>query len=268
MKTLQCLSLSLLIFCASNTSLVTDDPSKQQERARELWEAAVAAKGGREKLQNIHSFYFESTFPGSSDRAYALFVLPDRSFHYVYWARFKQTSIVIYNGRRNITWWQVDSGQAHTIRDTEDDISRIREAQFTHLMLTRWLEPKPLRVRKEWIGLKRVDVVETDVEGWRVDYYLDPKTHLPIKVLFAQSKLSRAEGILDREVKLEDYREVDGIMMPHKLTTSLMGMYRYEERIRYELNVEYDEGIFEEPPRPGMRPDAWRRVVKRQETTK
>jgi hypothetical protein len=259
----QALILGLLLITVGEDCLGRNKETEQHEQARKLWEAALTAKGGRDRLRSVSSLYIESTYPdGSGDRGYDLYIFPDRTFSYSYWARFERTDIGVYNGRHSIRWWQRNDYPGKAASDIEDAAEYLKEAQFTYLMVTRWLEPKPLRVRKEWIGLKRVDVVETDVDGWRVDYYLDARTHLPIKVASAQSKISRAEGKLNREVSLDDYAEVDGIMMPQKLTVNIVGIVKSHQRAKYELNVDYDERIFERAPIPGMKPDAWRRVAR------
>ncbi|HET8669893.1 MAG TPA: hypothetical protein VFM05_04505, partial [Candidatus Saccharimonadales bacterium] len=142
---------------------------------------------------------------------------------------------------------------------TENETGRMKQAVINLLLMTQWLQPKPLRLRKEWVGLKRVDVIEVDAEGWRVDYYIDSKTKLPIKVAYGYSELERAKGKLTYEVRLEDYKEISGIMMPHKVTPSFTDAPPLpKQKATYELNVDYDEQIFERPPSPTMKPDAWR----------
>ena len=90
------------------------------------------------------------------------------------------------------------SGLPASVGDEDD--TALKRVQFTLLLMTRWLEPDPLRARKARLGLKRVDVVETDADGRRVDYYLDPESHLPVKVVSATSSISRAEGRMNYEI--------------------------------------------------------------------
>src|SRR5205085_10141357 len=110
------------------------------------------------------------------------------------------------------TWWQTNGHEASPKRSDEVDAAQNLMAQFTYLLVTQWLEPKPLSARTEHIGFKRVDVVEVDANGWRIDYYLDTKTHLPIKIVSAHGPISHAQALMNQEVSLEDYAEVDGIM--------------------------------------------------------
>jgi len=254
------LVLMLISVSASVQGFGDDKQAEEEQRARKLWEAAVVAKGGREKLRGVRSLYVV-TEDRSGSRDYNLYVFPDRSLQYSYWAAFERTDIDIYNGRLNVTWWQEGSDPAQRLKDNETAVEHMKRDQMLFLLVTKWLEPKPLRARKEWIGLKRVDVVEMDVDGWRVDYYLDSKTRLPVRVMFGLSYLERAKGKMNRVVDMSDYAAVDGIMMPHKLIYTFSdGPERSEQRAKYEINVEYDEQVFERPPTPKMTPDSWRRA--------
>src|SRR5438445_6846936 len=51
------------------------------ESVRQLWEAAVAAKGGRERLRGISSLFVKADM-GDGDHDYALYVFPDYKFEY------------------------------------------------------------------------------------------------------------------------------------------------------------------------------------------
>lgn len=242
---------------------LANDGEAEQVKAQKLWEGSIAAKGGREQLRSIRSLYIQGEFKGADDRSYDLYVFPDRSFGYFYWAAaYERTDVTIYNGKRNISWWQEGNNTAHVQRDTETAVDLMKKAELTLLLVTQWLEPKALRARRDWVGLKRVDVVETDVNGWHVDYYLDSKTKLPVKLQYGYSKIERAKGEMNRVVELYDYRLVSGVMMPHRLVYSFTdGPERSDQRVTYELNVDYDEQIFENPPTPRMKPDSWRRTA-------
>jgi hypothetical protein len=254
--------LTLISVSASVQGFGDDKQAEEEQKARKLWEAAVAAKGGREKLRSVHSFYIASEAKSGS-RNYDLYIFPDRSLQYSYWAAFERTDIDVYNGRLNVTWWQEGSDPAQRLKDNETAVEHMKRDQMLFLLVTKWLEPKPLRTRKEWIGLKRVDVVETDVDGWRVDYYLDSKTSLPVRVTFGLSYLERAKGKMNRVVDMSDYAAVSGIMLPHKLTYSFTdGPEKSVQQAKYEINVDFDEQIFERPPTPKMTPDSWRRQQK------
>jgi hypothetical protein len=81
--------------------------------------------------------------------------------------------------------------------------------QYLYLLETKWIKPTPVRMTREYIGLKSVDVVQTQVAGRRVDYYLDRKTHLPQRVItFFES------GRVWETYNFSDYITIKGIQMP------------------------------------------------------
>ena len=223
--------------------------------ARELWEKALAAKGGRERLRKITNLYV-AIDQGRGDRYWAFTVFPSYQFIYTYDARREVTSLQVMNQKKGIAWWQIRENEAKARRFDESEAYQILEIQFRYLMVTHDLDPVPLRVRKEWVGLKRVSVIETDVKGWRVDYFLDPKTHLPLRVDMPIGKLYPVSHILT----LDDYASVDGIMMPHKVTHSYKSVSRrgWTDRLKFEINAEYDPKVFEQPPTRKTAAEAWR----------
>lgn len=230
----------------------------QAARALELWEKVVAAKGGRDRLRQITSLYVAADL-GEGFRECTLYVFPDYRFEYSYWAARERTDIDVSNGRKGITWWQVDGDTARPRKYVAEDVYLHLLPQFIYLLITHDLDPVPLGSRKDSIGLTRVDVVETNANGWRVDYYLDSKTHLPVKVVLPWGPRARANGEMDQQVKLEDYTEVDGVMMPRKATYSFTtSPVRRTDRLTFEINPKYDQSIFEQPPTPKMGPEAWR----------
>lgn len=227
-------------------------------RARQLWEAAVAAKGGRERLRNVKSLFVKSELSGG-DRNYELHVFPDYGFDYSYVAKKEITTVTVRNARRGVSWWQPNGSAAQELKYDENDAYGNLKAQLVYLLVTRDIEPTPLRSRKGWSGLRRVDVVETDAKGWRVDYYLDTDTHLPLRVTLPSSPKTHAEGKMNAVISLEDYADVGGVMMPRKATrSSTTNSSKWTERLTFEINPSYDEGIFERPPNPRMGGEAWR----------
>jgi hypothetical protein len=132
-----------------------------QTQARKLWEQAVAAKGGRERLRQITSLYVAANL-GQGFREYTLYVFPDYRFEYSYWAARERTDIEVSNVRRGITWWQLNGNPAKVIRPDDEDPYLILLPQIVYLITTKDIDPIPLRSRKAWFGLKRVDVVEVD----------------------------------------------------------------------------------------------------------
>ena len=252
--------ISPQVVSRANKTIQSED---SQSEAQQLWERAVAAKGGRERLRGVKCLYVKRIQP-EGDRDYQFHVFPDFSFNYTYGGRLEDSAIEVYNHRKATTWWLPSStnvAQAIPRERRGDDSSGNIIAQFLYLMVTNWMDPKPLRVRKERVGLKRVDVIEVDANGWPVDYYLDPKTFLPTKVVSEYSFMSHEKREKEQVVKLDDYASINGVMMPRKLSYSYTyanARRRWTENVNYELNPPYDPQFFEQPPTPRTLPESWR----------
>ena len=118
-------------------------------------------------------------------------------------------------------------------------------AQYLYLPETKWVKPVPIRVTKDVIGWKPVDVIQTKVDGRRVDYYLDRKTHLPQRVVtFFES------GRVWETYNFSDYININGIQMPS---------VQKKGKINFQINPAYDESIFIHPPSIEAGSKAWRR---------
>jgi hypothetical protein len=250
--------LVLVMSATAQIENATSVRAPSNELAHKLWEATVAAKGGRERLRQITSLYVAAN-QGDGDRQNVFYIFPGYTFNYSYAAKWEGSGIHVSNVKRGIVWWQNEGNPARPRKYIAEDVYLNLLPQFIYLMITHDIDPVPVRSRKEWIGLRRVDVVETDTNGWRVDYYLDSKTHLPVKVVLPLGPRERDKGEMSQVLTLEDYAEVNGVMMPHTVTHSFtFDSRKWKERLTFEINPKYDPSIFEQPPRPKMGPEAWR----------
>ena len=131
-----------------------------------------------------------------------------------------------------------------------------------YLMETKWVRPQPLAARVE--GKGKIDVIETKVGSLRVDFYLDRETRLPIKLVTDWSAVKQAmtkSGFTT--VKLEDYENVDGIMMPRRVireqqrTPDSEVSSRGSERARYRFNVACNPTLFNSTVSPKVKRKDW-----------
>jgi hypothetical protein len=84
---------------------------------------------------------------------------------------------------------------------------------------------------------KRAAVVElADAEGHATRFFLDPATHLVLKVAYEL-------GVQKPEQLLSDYREVAGVKVPFKVTSPQMDL-QYSE---VQVNAPVDAGLFRKP---------------------
>lgn len=243
-------------FQVSARVAVSDDETAA--RARELWAKVLEAKGGRERLRQITNLYVAAEGQGYRQSTFNVF--PDYRFDFSYNSEREDTTIQVSNAKKGVVWWQVKAAETSAPRKYQaEDVYRNLLQQVIYLLVTSDVDPVPLRLRKEWIGLKRVDVIEVEAQGWRVDYYIDPKTHLPLRVVLPNGVNAHERGDMNHIVTLEDYAAVDGVMMPHKAThTYTTNPQRWKDRLKFEINAAYDPQVFEEAPTPRTRAEAWR----------
>lgn len=127
------------------------------------------------------------------------------------------------------------------------------EAQFIYLMETKFLSPTLIGSRKTRLGSTNVDVIETSIKRERIEYYLDPATHLPQRIIII-TRLESGRDYVD-VIRLSDYARVDGIMMPRRVAWGV----DEENTTYYQINVNYDPSLFERAPTLNTSADSWRR---------
>jgi hypothetical protein len=231
-----------------------------QAKALELWEQAISAKGGRERLYSVYSLavstqtaYLTQTGKRNQVRREYLFVLPNKYWSYEdYGSDIFGTRMHMLNYETNMQYVG-SQGHPETILEPITGVKRNKDINYLEIALlleTKWQKPIPLKPRTALIGRKRVDVVQTAINGRRVDFALDRATHLPMRITFYNTVNNKVYADVQ---ELSDYTEVDGIKVPQRLKfddgtegTSIV-----------HFNVEYDPDIFLKPPPSGSGPKAW-----------
>jgi len=130
---------------------------------------------------------------------------------------------------------------------------RFMVAQLIYLMETKWLSPTLLRARTEHVKLRKFDVIETTSGGERIEFYLDQRTHLPMRLVIRRW-IDKAKSDYVETWVLDDYVAINGIMLPRRAAIGSLD----KSETNYQINVEYDKGIFERPPTIDMGPEAWK----------
>jgi hypothetical protein len=232
--------------------------SQSTQQAQTLWEQAVEAKGGREQLYRVNSLlisYRETArnflgFVVHRGDVERLYVFPDKMWG---WddglpPPFHLTVNLLDIGRdRRCTLYK---GAAAPIcgparqRNTPLDDGLV-QVQLLYLLETRWVKPTPVSVTKEKIGSRKVDVLHMLFRDKRVDYFLDGKTHLPMRVSIFYGAGARPTISID----LSDYAPVGGVLMPGQQKSA---------KINFQINPTYDERVFTRPPSIEAGPKAWR----------
>ena len=255
-----CLFSIPIVLCVQVTVAAEQTKSQDgsKQRAEALWEQAVVAKGGRERLYQVNSMLISyqetvrnflgiAVHRGLVER---LYVFPDKSwswddglpppFH---------LTVSMFNLERNISCSAYAGATSPKCMKPKDATSFFNQGeglarvQYLYLLETKWIKPAPVSTTKDSIGLKTLDVVQTQVVGRRVDYYLDRKTHLPQRVItFFES------GRVWETYNFSDYLTVNGIQMPS---------VQKKGKINFQINPAYTESIFTHPPSIEAGPKAW-----------
>ena len=123
-----------------------------------------------------------------------------------------------------------------------------RNAQFY-----RWLRMKELFTKLQISGTVKVGdrdayVMEaTPPEGFAEIFYFDTETGLLVK---RDYKLEAPEGVLSFETFYDDYREVDGVKLPHTLRRVGPDNVLILKFTEIKQNVEMDDAKFSKPVAP------------------
>ncbi len=236
--------------------------------ARRLWELAIAAKGGRTRLDNVRSLLVSI---GKSKGARWSEIERGRQYERLYvfpcklwaWEDMRGTPfgllVEALNYERGLSmghrldrktpWKKAVEGGPPSSR-----YELLRE-QLTYLMESRWVKPVPVELMSAVMEDRWVKALKTQVREYEVTYYLDEETHLPLKVHILKPAPQAYEAV-DQTVYLDDYSVIDGIRLPRSVRLDDYGWWRH---VRYQINVDYDDRIFEEPPQVENGPDGWRR---------
>ena len=237
------------------------ETANQREEAVRLWELAIAAKGGRERLHAVRSMvisargeYQSRLFKKNQVRREELLVFPHK---YWFWDDYRPDVFGL-----RVSMYNYDSNMKYVISESEpysgpEPIAKgqtnkaLRNDQLSFLLETQWLKPTVVKASTGRIGPRLVDIVQTVVEGERVDFAFDPKTHLPVKVSYYD--IVNGKTYIN-EQSFSDYTKVSGIQLPQMIVYGDGSKYK----ARFQLNVEYDEKIFDNPPPIEAGPEAWR----------
>ena len=247
-----------LLVVAASTMGRSIDQSEDQTNARLLWEKAISAKGGRDQLHNVRSLVmsYEETVRnflgivvhrGTVER---LYVFPDKRWE---WDdglpppfRLTVRSLDIEHDVRCYFYEGASAPKCKRATDSPEAEESLTQFQYLYLLETKWVKPIPFDVSVERIGLKKVNVVHTRFSDKRINYWLDRKTHLPIRVALFYGTGDKPRLTVD----FSEYAPVAGIQMPQRQNRG---------RISFEINPDYDNQIFRSLSPPAG-PKAWRRT--------
>ena len=267
---LVCFVAALALTCIAQAQVPVQKADANRVRAEALWEEAIRAKGGRERLHSIQSFLISSTINveaprgGGITETERLYALPGRAWLYEFTEHFDVSlEATVINKEQNFCMVTLAPARgdvpslSYCLPTTWAE--RLIQDPVIYLMETKWVRPVPVRTRLEG----KVDVIETEVGKLHVDFYLDRKTRLPTKLVtdhyYGENQMTSRMGLT---VYLEDYKTIEGIQMPRTVRrepdVGPQIVRRDTERARYKFNVAYDSTIFERPVSKKAKSHDWK----------
>ena len=266
-----CGTVWIILVLASlvHDSFAQSDPAKESEAARNLWNLAIAAKGGRERLHAVQNLLMTRVNTGCSPENECeldeLFVFPDKKWSYVfvpdkYPGGRKEVSI--WDFGRNI-WWTKLGKVSVDISDRRYS-SRLPYAQYYLLLESAWIQPIPMSKRTGKIEGTKYDVVRARIPGeidvltensreLVIDYFLDRKTRLPVSIRVVRDGEPDDEG----SSIYTGYKSVDGILLPTEIRRST-DYEKFVQEFSYQINIPVDVKVFDGPITQVTRRYAWR----------
>jgi len=257
--------------------------------AQQIWEEALQAKGGRDRLHAVQNFltsgeiHVDAVKGSHISEVQWLRALPGKAWLYEYTPEFiVSLDATVINLERNLCVKTLSPAKGNVpprsfcLPTTYTE--RLIQDPIIYLMETNSLRPVPIRTYEGKRGLNRVDVVETAVGKYRFDFYLDRKTKLPVKLV-----TDEYEGIFEGTrpmgltIYFDNYVTVDGIKMPTRVTREpkhipisdfwvLSGAPEFPEKARrdielfsYKFNVAYEETLFDRAVPKTVKASDWKR---------
>ncbi len=208
----------------------------------------MKAKGGRERLHNVHSLavYLKPApvnFAGSPTNW--LCVFPDRYFEFEGASPGMTQRAIVVDGRADRAAMDatgVPRG-AHRLSRYEHD--RLILNQLLFLLESAWMRPELLEIRK--------NVLTVEAAGSGYQLYLDHDS-LPERIV---SRKGAGHEETHYDYRLKQYRSYDGLMLPARIES----VGRTRESIwdaDYEVDAKYNPKLFERIPELSNGPEPWR----------
>ncbi len=218
--------------------------------AEEIIHAAIAAHGGLEKLEAVKSFVMESHsfehFPDGSMQD------EGKSKIYYYANKFRsewnddnRNGAMIFDGE---SLYMIADGEVKLLPPEPGE----SYADFFKDSLSRepvWLLPKLLKddVPVQYLGTEEVKGVPASVllvtqpSGKELKIFISEETHYIVQFSY-ETKIGGG-GVENVDAFFEDYRDIDGIKIPHHRVTK-NGEYRQVLITDIALNAEIDDALF------------------------
>jgi hypothetical protein len=215
----------------------------------DVWEQAVKAKGGRDRLHSVHSLAIFMRPADVNLRGAAtnwLCVFPDRYFEYDGAGVGGTQRALVVDGSADRAAMDATGFPRHTRHLLPAERDQLELNQIVFLLESAWLAPRPVEVRHN------VLIVEGADRSYKV--FLDSAS-LPERI---QSISLRSEKHSHQhDYRLQRYRDFQGVMLPVRVE-SISGVHASIWDVDYEIDAKYNPKLFERMPDLGNGPEPWR----------
>jgi hypothetical protein len=237
-----------------------------QEAAAKIWEQMIDAKGGRRHLyqietivQETHGYWiiFSRKFKSGAERGVTVYAFPDRVWSWYSGPIFGGSSHVA-DLSAGIGYYGFPNNDIRKTDDFRGDKQHLKETQLVYFNETQWLKPKLLRTLLGKSIPRKVEAIETDVDGERFDFWIDRKDHLPVKIIQYFQSPYHAGLEPGYTWDLSHYQQMNGIQIPRQISFTVLAGRPDTGRFMPLLNPKLREDLFTSPPRFEDGPDAWK----------
>lgn len=247
------ISLLVTLLVITTVSVIHGQNSDSQKEAERIWELAIQAKGGRERLHSVRNMFELSEtqyffrLVKTKNRTETLFVLPDKIW---IWDDNRPSvfglKMTMYNHEDGTKYFAHQGQKTVNLESMESNQENTHLSGLVYnLMETKWNQPVPEKVTIGKAGNQQVYIVQTILLGKRIDFFLNRKTHLPIKIIGYSNQQ------IEYDAEFSDYVDVDGIkMLSQYVLGGSNGFNKTIYKVTYQFNVQYNEDIFTSPPLP------------------
>jgi len=216
---------------------------------RDLWEQAVKAKGGHERLRAVHSLAVymkpaEIVMTGPPETW--LFVFPNRYFEYDGRGPLSTTRSVIVDGAAERVSMDVNGMPRATRRLGQRERDQFTWNQLVYLLETAWLQPQPVAAQHNAL------TVEAGGRSFRLSL---SKAYLPERIWSLPNSGEKRKT--DYDYHLQRYRAFQGVFLPTRVA-STAGTHEWTWDVDYEIDAKYNPKLFERQANLDDGPEPWR----------
>jgi len=231
------------------TALLAGIAAANAADPQEVWEQAVKAKGGRERLRGVHSLAIYMKPADVNLRGPAtnwLLVFPDRYFEFDGARAGGHQSAIVVDGTADRVAMDATGIPRNARHLTSYEHDRLALHQIVFLLESAWLQARPVEVRH--------NVLVVEAAGRTYKLTLN-SANLPERVL--SPPMPGQKPKIQYDYRLQRYRDFQGVMLPARVA-SIDGVRESIWDVDYEIDAKYNPKLFERMPDLGNGPEPWR----------